>query len=130
MNKIEEGKELMLSFDKSTGLMPAIVQDITTKEILMLAYVNEEAFLETLDSSYATFYSRSRQTIWKKGETSGNLMRVKEIRIDCDQDALIYLVEPAQGGACHTKENGAYRNSCFYRKLEAPNFQSPSWKKL
>ncbi|MGG2026970.1 bifunctional phosphoribosyl-AMP cyclohydrolase/phosphoribosyl-ATP diphosphatase HisIE [Gottfriedia sp. S16(2024)] len=93
------------------GLVPAIVQDIDTKEVLMLAYMNNESIKLTIDSGFATFYSRSRQSIWKKGETSGNLQYVKLISYDCDQDSVLLQVEQV-GVACHT---GSY--SCFSEKL-------------
>ncbi len=94
------------------GLVPAIVQDARTGEVLTLAYMNRESFARTLESGETWFWSRSRQELWHKGETSGNVQRVVEIRLDCDGDALVVMVEPA-GPACHT---GA--RSCFYRRLE------------
>ncbi|XRG79835.1 bifunctional phosphoribosyl-AMP cyclohydrolase/phosphoribosyl-ATP diphosphatase HisIE [Rossellomorea sp. GAMAL-10_SWC] len=93
------------------GLVPAIVQDINTKEVLMLAYMNNESIKLTIDTGFATFYSRSRRSIWKKGETSGNLQYVKSISYDCDQDSILLQVEQV-GVACHT---GSY--SCFSEKL-------------
>ena len=94
------------------GLIPAIVQDAATGQVLTLAYVNAESLARTLEIGETVFWSRSRQELWHKGETSGNYQRVVEIRVDCDADALLLRVEP-QGPACHT---GA--QSCFYRKLE------------
>lgn len=96
----------------SDGLVPAIVQDEKTKEVLMLAYMNEEAFKKTVETKLATYFSRSRQSLWVKGETSGHFQHVKEIRYDCDIDTLLLLVEQ-EGAACHT---GNY--SCFYRTYE------------
>lgn len=93
------------------GLIPAIIQDINTKEVLMMAYMNEEAFEKTLETKRTWFYSRSRKQLWNKGETSGNYQEVKEIWYDCDQDTLLVEVVPA-GNACHT---GAV--SCFYRSI-------------
>lgn len=93
------------------GLVPAIVQDVDTKEVLMLAYMNNESIKLTIDTGFATFYSRSRQSIWKKGETSGNLQYVKSISYDCDQDSILLQVQQV-GVACHT---GSY--SCFSEKL-------------
>ncbi len=116
---MEDNKLLSLRFDKN-GLLPAIVQEAETLQILMMAYINQEAFQETIRSGFATFWSRSREELWKKGETSGNRMKVLEVRVDCDQDCVIYLVTRTQGGACHTKNNsGQYRKSCFYRKVNA-----------
>lgn len=118
-SKLEEGSELMLQFDKSGGLLPAIVQEKKTGDILMVAYVNREALEETLRSGLATFWSRSRSELWKKGETSGNRMKITDILVDCDQDCLIYQVEKTAGGACHTKnQHSEYRNSCFYRRID------------
>ncbi|ADC64465.1 Phosphoribosyl-AMP cyclohydrolase [Ferroglobus placidus DSM 10642] len=94
------------------GLIPVIVQDVKTKEVLMLAYANEEALKRTIKTGYAHYFSRSRKKLWMKGEESGNVQRVVEIRVDCDGDAILYLVEQ-KGVACHT---GNY--SCFFRKLE------------
>ena len=99
-----------LVFDER-GLLPAIVQDAKTKDVLMLAWVNVEAVRRTLDSGTTWFWSRSRQEYWNKGATSGNVQKVTEVRYDCDQDAVLMLVDPA-GPACHTGET-----SCFYRSF-------------
>ena len=99
-----------LAFD-DRGLIPAIVQDADTGEVLMLAYMNRESLNLTLKRGETWFWSRSRQSLWHKGETSGNTQRIHEVRVDCDADALVVLVHPA-GPACHT---GA--RSCFYRTL-------------
>ena len=93
----------------ANGLVPAIVQDIVTKDVLMMAWMNAESLRWTLEKSEAVFWSRSRQEIWHKGATSGNVQKVVEIRVDCDADTLLVLVEPA-GPACHTGEQ-----TCFYR---------------
>ena len=112
MNDFSMEKMLeMIEFDES-GLVPAVVQDIETKRVLMLAYMNERSFRRTIKEKKACFYSRSRQELWLKGETSGNYQHVREISIDCDGDTLLLLVEPA-GPACHTEEV-----SCFYRSLK------------
>lgn len=103
--------EIKKLFSKSE-LIPVIVQDRTTKEVLMLAFANEESVRKTFETGTAWFWSRSRQELWNKGATSGNFMYVKEIYTDCDTDTLLLLVDPA-GPACHT---GA--RSCFYEKLE------------
>jgi phosphoribosyl-AMP cyclohydrolase len=104
---------LDLDFEKMGGLIPAIVQDDASGDVLMLAYMNAEAFQATLDTGEATFYSRSRNALWVKGKTSGNLQRVKALYFDCDRDAVLLRVDQLGGAACH---NG-YR-SCFYRKIE------------
>ncbi len=94
------------------GLIPAIIQDAGDKEILMVAYMNEESLKKTLETGETWYWSRSRQEFWHKGATSGNVQKVKEICYDCDKDALLVIVEQT-GVACHTGER-----SCFYRKLE------------
>src|SRR5210317_388727 len=104
---------IKLDFSKTGGLVPAIVQDYLTGEILMLAYMNLDAFKASLASGKATYYSRSRQTLWVKGETSGNMQLIKEIRIDCDDDTVLLKVEQLGGAACHTGHR-----SCFYKKVE------------
>jgi phosphoribosyl-AMP cyclohydrolase len=106
----ENGDRLMPRWD-AQGLVTAVVTDGATGEPLMVAHMNAEALRRTIDTGYATFWSRSRGRIWKKGETSGHLLRVEEIRVDCDQDAIWLRVTP-HGPACHT---GA--RSCFYRRV-------------
>ncbi|MGM9960542.1 MAG: phosphoribosyl-AMP cyclohydrolase [Allobaculum sp.] len=101
-----------LDFEKCGGLIPAIVQDVHDGTVLMLAYMNEESLEKTLKTGKATFWSRSRNELWTKGETSGNYQLVKEIRKDCDEDTLLIKVESV-GPACHTGNR-----SCFYRLLE------------
>lgn len=100
-----------LNFDEKE-LIPAVVQHAASKEVLMVAWMDEEALRKTEKTGEAHFWSRSRREIWHKGATSGNIQRVQEIRVDCDADTLLLLVEPA-GPACHTGQN-----SCFHRRLE------------
>ena len=107
-----------LDFKKTGGLVPAIAQAYDTGEILMLAYMNRQAFEATLASGKATYYSRSRQTLWIKGETSGNVQQVKEVRIDCDNDTVLLKVEQIGGAACHTGHR-----SCFHKKIEKGSIQ-------
>jgi len=95
------------------GLIPVIAQDYKTGEIRMLAYANEEAIKKTIETGYAHYFSRSRNKIWKKGETSGELQKVREIRIDCDKDTLLYIIEQEKNVACHTGNR-----NCFYRDIE------------
>ena len=104
---------IQLDFNKTGGLVPAIVQDNETGEVLMLGFMNQEAFNAPLSTGKATFFSRSRQTLWVKGETSGNVQLIKEIRIDCDDDTVLIKVEQLGGAACHTGHR-----SCFYKKVE------------
>jgi phosphoribosyl-ATP pyrophosphohydrolase/phosphoribosyl-AMP cyclohydrolase len=107
---IDKLEEIEFKFNQ-LGLMPAVVQDYQTKEVLMVAYVNKESLNLSLEKGETVFYSRSRQELWHKGETSGNTQEIKEIYYDCDQDTILFLVEPA-GPACHTG-----KTSCFYRKI-------------
>ena len=100
----------MLRFDER-GLIPVVVQDAETKEVLMLAYANKEAIDKTLETGFAHYWSRSRKKLWMKGETSGNVQEVVEVRVDCDCDTILYVVRQ-KGVACHT---GNY--SCFFRRL-------------
>ena len=102
---------MKLTFD-SRGLIPAVVQDATSGDVLMVAWMNAEALRLTRESGETHFWSRSRRELWHKGATSGNTQKVREVRVDCDRDTLLLLVEPA-GPACHTGER-----TCFYRTLE------------
>ncbi len=102
-----------LDFAKSDGLVTAVIQDWQSGRVLMVGFMNEESFRKTVDTGFATFYSRSRKKLWLKGETSGHRLVVKEISTDCDQDALLVKVEALGPGVCH---NGY--QSCFYRRLE------------
>ena len=102
-----------LKFDKMDGLIPAIVQDFETGEVLMLAYMNEPAWNHTLETGKATYFSRTRRRLWVKGESSGHVQRVREIRIDCDNDTVLLKVEQIGGAACHTGHR-----SCFFKKVD------------
>ncbi len=104
----------------ANGLVPVIVQDVTTKDVLMMAWMNAESLRLTLETGEAVFWSRSRQEFWHKGETSGNVQKVVEIRVDCDADTLLVLVEPA-GPACHTGER-----TCFFRSVEGSKLEVES----
>ena len=103
-----------IDFAKGDGLVPVIVQDAASARVLMLGYMNPEALERTLQTGQVTFHSRSKQRLWTKGESSGHVLKVEEIRVDCDQDALLLDVEPGgDGKACHTG-----RKSCFYRRVQ------------
>ena len=104
---------IRLDFKKSGGLIPAIAQDYNSREVLMLAYMDENAWSETLKTGRATYFSRSRQELWVKGKTSGNMQMVKEIRVDCDNDAILLKVEQIGKAACHTGHV-----SCFFQKID------------
>jgi phosphoribosyl-AMP cyclohydrolase len=103
-----------LDFEKENGLIPAIVQDHLNNEILMLGFMNREALAKTRETGLVTFYSRSRKKLWTKGESSGQKLLFRELRVDCDQDALLVRAELSGGAVCHE----GYR-SCFFRRLEA-----------
>jgi phosphoribosyl-AMP cyclohydrolase len=103
-----------LAFEKLDGLIPGIVQDHKSGEVLMLGYLNSEALEATQRTGEVHFFSRSRNRLWKKGETSGHVLRVREVRVDCDADALLFAVEAVGPGVCHE----GYR-SCFFRSLES-----------
>jgi len=108
---VEEGVVLRPRFD-AAGLITCVTSDAATGEVLMVAHMNDEALQKTVATGEAWYFSRSRQALWRKGETSGHVQRVAEIRIDCDQDAVWLRVEQAGGAACHTG-----RRSCFYRAV-------------
>lgn len=101
-----------LDFKKGDGLIPVVVQDAESREVLMLAYANEEALAKTLSTGYAHYWSRSRKKLWMKGETSGNTQKIRKITTDCDYDSLLYVVDQ-KGPACHT---GEY--TCFHNKMK------------
>jgi len=103
-----------MAFAKSGGLIPAIVQDDRTGDILMLGFMNQEALAETQRSGQVTFFSRSRNRLWKKGESSGHVLKVRDVLVDCDADAVLLRVEPIGPGVCHE----GYR-SCFFQRLGA-----------
>lgn len=100
-----------LDFEKGNGLIPVVVQDAKSKALLMLAYTNREALEKTLSTGYAHYWSRSRNQLWMKGETSGHTQKIKKILVDCDYDALLFLVEQ-KGNVCHTG-----KDTCFHNKL-------------
>ncbi len=104
---------MKLDYKKLNGLVPAVVQDTATREVLMVGFMNEEAVRRTLETGYATFYSRTRNKLWTKGETSGHRLAVRQVLVDCDKDSLVLVAEQLGPGTCHR----GYR-SCFYRRLE------------
>jgi phosphoribosyl-AMP cyclohydrolase len=111
---MSEGTEVEIDYGED-GLVPVVAQDAESGEVLMLAYADERAVERTRETDYAHYHSRSRDETWKKGGTSGHTQKVEEVRVDCDEDALLYVVEQ-EGGACHTGHR-----SCFYRTLEGEN---------
>ncbi len=102
-----------LDFSKGNGLIPAIVQDYKTGKVLMLAYINEEAWKKSLETGETHFWSRSRNELWHKGGTSGNVQKIKAIYVDCDNDTVLFQVEQIGGAACHTGYD-----TCFYRRIK------------
>ena len=104
---------MTIDFDKAGGLVPAIAQDAATGDVLMLAWMNQEAYEETLRTGRACYYSRSRRRLWRKGEESGHVQEVREIYLDCDADTILLKVRQVGGAACHE----GYR-SCFFRRME------------
>ena len=104
---------MQLDFAKLDGLVPAIVQDAASGEVLMLGFMNEQAYRETRASGEVTFFSRTRNKLWRKGEQSGHVLRVREVRVDCDGDTVLVRAEPVGPGVCHE----GYR-SCFFRRLD------------
>jgi phosphoribosyl-AMP cyclohydrolase len=109
---------ISLNFTKTTdGLLPAIAQDYQTNEVLMLAYINKQAWEKTLETGKAHYWSRSRNKLWLKGETSGHVQIIHQILVDCDDDTVVYKVEQLGGAACHTGHR-----SCFFRELDGDDF--------
>lgn len=125
--ELEEGSELSLDFEKlgkvaGTGcaVLPVVVQDARNGEVLILAYANEEALRHTLESGMATFWSTSRNELWIKGKTSGDWLKIDEVRVNCEQNSLLYRVVPQGAGSCHTKgADGQARSGCYYRRITA-----------
>jgi phosphoribosyl-AMP cyclohydrolase len=115
----EEDGMATLRFDKGSGLLPAIVQDYKTNEVLMLAYINDLAWQKTLETGKAHYWSRSRNKLWLKGETSGHQQLIKKILVDCDDDTVIYQVEQLGGAACHTGHR-----SCFFKQVTGDGFET------
>ncbi len=105
-------------FAKGSGLLPVIVQEWDTGEVLMLAYMDEQAWKQTLETGESHFYSRSRKAIWHKGGTSGHVQKIREIRVDCDRDAVLFMVDQVGGAACHK----GYK-SCFFTRAEKNGFE-------
>ena len=125
MKELEEGSKLQLDFKKlqkigQTGseVVPVVVQDADTKEVLVVAYANELALETTLKTGIATFWSTSRNELWIKGATSGDTLKLVDVRVNCEQNSLLYLVRMVGGGVCHTKDaQGHTRKTCYYRSL-------------
>lgn len=115
----EYTNDLLIDFgEDGKTLLPVVTQNYKTGKVLILAFVNKEAFDETRKSGYATYWSRSRSELWKKGETSGDMLKIDDIRINCEQNSLLYMVTPQGKGACHAKKtDGNPYSSCYYRRI-------------
>jgi phosphoribosyl-AMP cyclohydrolase len=125
MNLLEEGTNLQLDFARLTRLaqigqhvLPVALQDADSLEVLFIGYANEQAIQESLRSGRAVLWSTSRNELWRKGDTSGDVLNLVEIRVNCEQNSLLYLVRPVHDGACHTRDHfGKTRRSCYYRRV-------------
>ena len=121
---LEEGADLTLDFDKLAkvaecdGVLPCAVQNADTREVILVAYVNELALKTAIDSRSAVFWSTSRNELWEKGKTSGETFDLLEVRVNCEQNSLLYLVRPRRGGICHTKNQSGSPRDCFYRRID------------
>jgi phosphoribosyl-AMP cyclohydrolase len=122
--ELEEGNNLLLDFKKLQqvaakipSVIPVAVQDINTKEVILIAYTNKESFEKTIKTRIATFWSTSRNELWIKGETSGNIYELKEVYVNCEQNSLLYIVNPKGKGICHTHNSKGKARNCFYRRL-------------
>lgn len=125
MNVLEEGTALTLDFNKlrkigeaGQSVVPVVLQHAATKEVLFVGYANELALHETLKTRRAVLWSTSRNELWRKGETSGDTLDLIAVRVNCEQNSLLYIVQPRKGGVCHTKDvSGKTRETCYYRQL-------------
>ena len=128
MNTLEEGTVAEVDFEKirraaksPQGLIPVVLQHADTLDVLFVGYANELALRETLSSGRAVLWSASRDELWRKGATSGDELEVVDVRVNCEQNALLYLVRPVPGGVCHTTDaEGTTRTTCFYRRMTEP----------
>jgi phosphoribosyl-AMP cyclohydrolase len=124
INPLEEGDQLQLDFSKlekavsqSQGILPVAVQHADTREVILVAYANEQSLRHTIETRIATFWSTSRRELWIKGATSGETFDIVEIRVNCEQNSLLYVVRPKRGDICHTKNREGKPRNCFYRRL-------------
>ncbi len=123
-NVLEEGLELSLDFDKLAkvgavgGVLPCAVQNADTHEVILIAYVNQQALTASIESRSAVFWSTSRNELWEKGKTSGETFDLVEVRVNCEQNSLLYVVRPRRGGICHTKNEAGQPRNCYYRKID------------
>ncbi len=125
MKHLEEGNELNLDWNKlqkavagSAKIIPVAVQNADTREVILVAYINEAALRHSLETGKATFWSTSRNELWEKGKTSGETFSLLEVRVNCEQNSLLFIVRPDRGGICHTRNSAGEARNCFYRKLD------------
>ena len=125
MNTLEEGNTLTLDFDKlaramaaSSGIIPVAVQNADTGEVILVAYTNEQAFRKSLETRSLVLWSTSRNELWEKGKTSGETFDLLEVRVNCEQNALLYKVRPGRGGICHTRNRRGEPRNCYYRRVD------------
>ncbi len=125
MNELEEGRTLQLDFGKmakaaqaSPDVIPVAVQHADTSEVILVAYVNEQALRHSVETRTATFWSTSRRELWIKGATSGETFDLLEVRVNCEQNSLLYIVRPRRGAICHTRNQRGEPRNCFYRRLD------------
>ncbi len=123
--EVEEGTELRLDFDKlakvaehAPGVLPVAVQNVDTDEVILVAYANELALQTALDTRTAVFWSTSRKELWEKGKSSGEMFDLLEVRVNCEQNSLVYRVRPRRGDICHTKNSKGEPRNCYYRRLD------------
>ena len=124
-NQLEEGTKLQLDFSKlakavktSPDIIPVAVQNIDTKEVILVAYVNELALKTAIQTKTAVFWSTSRNELWEKGKRSGEMFDLLEVYVNCEQNSLLYIVRPRRGGICHTKNRKGQARNCYYRRLD------------
>ena len=123
-NQLEEGASLMLDFTKLArvaevpGLLPCAVQNADTGEVILVAYVNQQSLQASIESRSAVFWSTSRNELWEKGKTSGETFELLEVRVNCEQNSLLYRVRPRRGGICHTNNAAGQPRNCYYRRLD------------
>ncbi|MBN2152150.1 MAG: phosphoribosyl-AMP cyclohydrolase [Candidatus Lokiarchaeota archaeon] len=110
--------QISKKLDPGNPVVPVVVQDVNTKDVLILAYANQRALEATLETGMATFWSTSRNELWIKGKSSGDILKIKDVRVNCEQNSLLYLVEPVKGGACHVLDKGGKSlPTCYYRRV-------------
>ena len=122
--ELEEGTKLQLDFDKlekvganAPGVLPVAVQNVDTNEVILVAYANQLALDKAIETRKAVFWSTSRKELWEKGKTSGEMFDLLEVRVNCEQNSLVYIVRPQRGDICHTKNNKGEPRNCYYRRL-------------